>query len=92
MNPVMALMMTTPRMTPVSIQCPSSAVTFATALPDADYCWTALARSSSNSGTQRLAIVRSTSDQKTAEYVDLSCATTAASFSDSAEINLVVFR
>ena len=32
------------------------------------------------------------SDQKTAEYVDLSCATTAASFSDSAEINLVVFR
>ena len=44
------------------------------------------------SGTQRLAIVRSTSDQKTAEYVDLSCATTAASFSDSAEINLVVFR
>ena len=67
-------------------------VTFATALPDADYCWTALARSSSNSGTQRLAIVRSTSDQKTAEYVDLSCATTAASFSDSAEINLVVFR
>lgn len=67
-------------------------VTFATPLPDADYCWTALARSSSNSGTQRLAIVRSTSDQKTAEYVDLSCATTAASFSDSAEINLVVFR
>lgn len=66
-------------------------VTFATAMPDANYCWTALARSSSNSGAQRLAIVRSISDQKTAEYVDLSCATSSSSFSDSTEINLVVF-
>ena len=67
-------------------------VTFATAMPDADYCWTALARSSTNSGTQRVAIVRSTSDQKTAQYVDISCATSSASFSDSSEINLTVFR
>ena len=67
-------------------------VTFATAMPDADYCWTALARSSTNSGTQRFAIVRSTSDQKTAQYVDISCATSSASFSDSSEINLTVFR
>ena len=67
-------------------------VTFATAMPDADYCWTALARSSTNSGTQRIAIVRSTSDQKTAQYVDISCATSSASFSDSSEINLVVYR
>ncbi|MCX7916093.1 MAG: hypothetical protein N3A53_07300, partial [Verrucomicrobiae bacterium] len=34
-------------------------VTFTTAMPDANYCWTALARSSTNSGTQRIAIVRS---------------------------------
>ena len=67
-------------------------VTFATAMPDANFCWTALARSSTNSGTQRIAIVRSTSDQKTAEYVDISCATTSASFSDSSEINLTVYR
>ena len=67
-------------------------VTFATAMPDANYCWTALARSSSNSGQQRLAVVRASSDLKTAQYVDISCATTATSFDDSSEINLVVYR
>ena len=67
-------------------------VTFATAMSDADYCWSALARSSTNSGTQRIAIVRSTSDQKTTQYVDISCATSSASFSDSSEINLVLYR
>ena len=67
-------------------------VTFAVAMPDANYCWTALARSSTNSGTQRIAIVRSSTDQKTAQYVDISCATTSASFDDSSEINLTVYR
>lgn len=67
-------------------------VTFTFAMPDANYCWTALARSSTNSGTQRIAIVRSSTDQKTAQYVDVSCATTSASFDDSSEINLTVFR
>ena len=67
-------------------------VHFAVAMPDANYCWTALARSSTNSGTQRIAIVRSTTDQKTAQFVDISCATTSASFDDSSEINLTVFR
>ena len=32
------------------------------------------------------------SDLKTAQYVDISCATAAASFDDSSEINLVVYR
>jgi hypothetical protein len=36
--------------------------------------------------------VRSTTDQKTAQFVDISCATTSASFDDSFEINLTVFR
>ena len=67
-------------------------MTFAGAMPDDHYCWTALARSSSNNSTQRLAIVRATSDQKTPEYVDISCATTSASFADSTEINLMVLR
>ena len=67
-------------------------VHFAVPMPDANYCWTALARSTTNSGTQRIAIVRSTTDQKTAQYVDISCATTAASFDDSTEINLTVHR
>ena len=67
-------------------------VRFAVAMPDANYCWTALARSSTNSGMQRVAIVRASSDLKTAQYVDISCATTATSFDDSSEINLVVYR
>jgi hypothetical protein len=67
-------------------------VTFATAMPDANYCWTALARSSTNSGQQRIAIVRSSTDQKTTQYVDISCATASLSFSDSTEINLTVYR
>ena len=67
-------------------------VTFAAAMPDTDYCWTALARSSVNSGQQRVAVVRASSDLKTAQYVDISCATTATSFDDSSEINLVVYR
>jgi hypothetical protein len=67
-------------------------VTFATAMPDADYCWMALARSNTNSGTQRVVIVRASSDEKTPTHVDVGCATTAASFADSPEINLVVYR
>ena len=67
-------------------------VVFATALPDNHYCWTALVRSSTNSSTQRFAIVRATSDQKTAQYVDISCASSSALFADSTEINLTVFR
>lgn len=65
---------------------------FAVVLPDASYCWSAIARSSTNSGTQRVAIVRSTSDLKTDQFVDISCATAQASFDDSSEINLVVYR
>jgi hypothetical protein len=67
-------------------------VHFAITLPDANYCWTALARSTTNSGTQRLAIVRSSSDLKTEQFVDIACATAQASFDDSSEINLVVYR
>lgn len=67
-------------------------ITFATPMPDANYCWTALARSSVDSGQQRIALIRATSDVKTAQYVDVSCATTATSFADSSEINLMVFR
>jgi hypothetical protein len=67
-------------------------VSFATPMPDAHYCWTALARSNTNSGTQRVAIVRATADEKTPTHVDVGCATTTASLADSPEINLVVYR
>jgi hypothetical protein len=67
-------------------------VSFASAMPDESYCWTALARSSTNTGTQRIAVVRASTDQKTTGHVDISCATTLSSFADSTEINLTVFR
>ena len=67
-------------------------VTFAVAMPDANYCWTAIARSNTNTGTQRLLIVRATADEKTPTHVDVGCATTAASFADSPEIDLAVYR
>lgn len=67
-------------------------VHFAQAMPDARYCWTALARSSVDKGQQRIAVVLATSDAKTAQYVDVSCSTAASSFADSLEINLVVYR
>lgn len=67
-------------------------VSFATPMPDANYCWVGIARSNTNTGTQRLLIVRATADQKTAQHVDLSCATTATAFDDSLEVNLVVYR
>ena len=67
-------------------------VHFTQPMPDADYCWVALARSSTDNGTQRIAIARASADQKTAEYVDVSCATMATSFADSIEITLVVYR
>jgi hypothetical protein len=67
-------------------------VSFASPLPDANYCWVGVARSNTNTGTQRLLIVRSTADEKTPMHVDVGCATTAASFADSPEIDLVVYR
>jgi hypothetical protein len=67
-------------------------VRFTAEMPDANYCWTALARSSVDAGQQRIAVLRANSDAKTAQYVDISCATAASSFADSSEINLVVYR
>lgn len=67
-------------------------VHFTQPMSDADYCWIALARSSTDNGTQRIAIARASADQKTANYVDVACTTMATSFADSAEINLVVYR
>ena len=67
-------------------------VTFATAMPDDGYCWTALARSSTNSGTQRFATVRASTDDKTPQHVDVRCTTAGGAATDSTEINLAVYR
>jgi hypothetical protein len=67
-------------------------VNFTTAMRDANYCWTALARSNASSGQQRMVIVRTGTELKTVQYVEVACSTAAAALDDSAEINVVVYR
>lgn len=67
-------------------------IAFSVAMPDANYCWLAFARSTVDTGQQRIAVARATTDAKTAQYVDVSCTTAASSLADSSEINLVVYR
>lgn len=67
-------------------------ITFLQPFPDANYCWLAFARSTGNSGSARTALARSTSDAKTAAYVEVVCATGNTSLADTTEMNLVVYR
>ncbi|CAG0927537.1 MAG: hypothetical protein F9K21_02055 [Rhodocyclaceae bacterium] len=67
-------------------------ITFLQPFADANYCWLAFARSTANSGSARTALARSTSDAKTAAYVDVVCATGNTSLADTTEMNLVVYR
>ena len=67
-------------------------ITFSQPFVDANYCWLAFARSTGNSGSARTALARSTSDTKTAAYVEVVCATGNTSLADTTEMNLVVYR
>ena len=68
-------------------------ITFATPMADANYCWTANARSPSTSGSQRLAVAATSTDERAAAHLDVRCVSTlAGSPADSTEINVVVFR
>ncbi|MBE0593481.1 MAG: hypothetical protein IH616_13880 [Gemmatimonadales bacterium] len=68
-------------------------ITFATPMVDANYCWLALARSVSSSGSQRLAITPTAADGRAAGYIDVRCVSSlAGSPADSTEVNVVVYR
>ena len=67
-------------------------VTFVNAMPDADYCWVASTfKNAALLGLQRIALVRASGDTKTAQHLDVSCASSTAA-TDADEINLTVFR
>ena len=67
-------------------------VTFASAMPDADYCWVASAlKNASILGLQRIALVRASADTKTAQHLDVSCASSTAA-TDADEFNVTVFH
>jgi hypothetical protein len=67
-------------------------INFTVPFADANYCWVAFARSTGNSGSARTALARSTSDAKTASYVEVICSTGNTSLADTTEMNLVVYR
>ena len=67
-------------------------VTFAARLPDADYCWLAFARNAGRPSAMKFAAARVTAEAKTADYVEVVCATPAGTLADTGELNLVVFR
>jgi hypothetical protein len=66
-------------------------ITFATAFPDADYCWVASSRSDSGLLTVRYAAARG-ADGKTANTLDLVCTNSSGTLADTSEMNLMVFR
>ena len=66
---------------------------FPSPLADANYCWTATARSVSTSGSQRLAVAATSTDERAAAHLDVRCVSTlAGSPADSTEINVLVYR
>ena len=66
-------------------------VVFATPMPDADYCWHAFARSP---GTQALikAAAALAADAKTDRHVEVVCTSPLGVLTDTAELNLTVWR
>lgn len=67
-------------------------LTFAAPMADAGYAWVALAFDSAARGQQASVIVRAPGDAKSAEHLDISCAASASTYGDCAEINVVVLR
>lgn len=67
-------------------------VTFASAMPNADYCWVASTlKNATILGLQRIALVRASADTKTALHLDVSCASSTAA-TDADEFNVTVFH
>lgn len=67
-------------------------VSFASAMPNADYCWVASTlKNATILGLQRIALVRASADTKTAQHLDVSCASSTAA-TDADEFNLTVFH
>ena len=67
-------------------------VSFASAMPNADYCWVASTlKNTTILGLQRIALVRASVDTKSAQHLDVSCASSTAA-TDADEFNVTVFH
>ena len=67
-------------------------MTFATPMPDANYCWSAFARNAGSQSTLKVASARINAEAKTADYVEVICTSQAGSLADTNEMNLMVYR
>jgi hypothetical protein len=67
-------------------------VTFSTPLADANYCWQAFARNAGQQHSMKYAAARVLAESKTAEFVEVICATASGNLSDTSEMNLTVWR
>ena len=65
-------------------------VTFASAISDADYCWSAFARNTGSQSTLKFASARVNAEAKTADYVEVIRSSQSGSLSHPTEMNLTV--
>ncbi len=67
-------------------------VTFTSSMVDDAYCWHAFARNAGNQSAMKHAAARVTAEAKTPEFVEVICTTSAGTLSNTAEMNLTVWR
>ena len=67
-------------------------VTFLSPMPDASYCWHAFARNAGNQSAMKHAGARATAEAKTTQFVEVVCATSNGTLTDTTEMNLTVWR
>jgi len=67
-------------------------VTFFAPMKDANYCWQAFARNAGQQKAMKYAAARVLAESKTADFVEVICATASGTLSDTTEINLTVWR
>ncbi len=66
-------------------------VVFGTPMPDADYCWQAFARSPGSQALVKAAAARA-AEAKAARHVEVVCTSPLGVLTDTAEVNLTVWR
>jgi len=67
-------------------------VTFNSPMLDDNYCWQAFARNAGSQSALKFAAARVLTEAKTTQFVEVICATSSGTLSDTTEINLTVWR
>lgn len=67
-------------------------IVFKTPFADTHYCWLAFARNAGSARSLKFAAARAQAEAKTTAYIEVACMTANGAFSDTTELNLVIFR